>query len=373
MQAPAHNDLAKRLAVYLSTRLANGGSVRIEGLSRIVGGASRETWSFDAVVQGASSAVHGEPRTAGPGRASHTLEVRHGFILRRDPDAGLLESDRGLEYRVLHAFDGSDVPVPRVFWLETGDGPLERPFFIMERIDGCRTDGAFLASRPDDERRRRIAERKFQILGAIHAADPVALGLHDLDPLGLPQPHEAAERQLRHWERILEQQASEPLPIVRLAIAWLREHMPPAAQRIVLCHGDFRSGNFLYDYEAGTIRGVLDWEMAHLGDPLEDLAWTCLVNWRYGGGGPVAGWGDLIGGIAERSTAFATYEKCSGIRVDAAALHWWDVFSQVKAVGIWITGGRSFADGRTNQPFMAMIPRLLNGSQYQALLDLLAW
>ena len=355
MQQHATSDLTQRLATYLCKQMPAARSLRVEGLTRIVGGASRETWSFDAVWQ------------------ENAVERHRGFILRRDPDAGLLESDRALEYRAYRAFANSEVPVPAVYWLEREPEPLGRPFFIMERIDGCRTDGNFLGAQPDDERKLRLAQRKFAILGALHRADPVALGLADIDPLGIPSPENAARRQLDHWERIVDQQAQEPLPIVRLAVAWLRSHLPPPAQRIVVCHGDFRSGNFLYDYEAGEIRGVLDWEMVHLGDPLEDLAWTCLLNWRYGGASPAGGGSDRIGGLVERETAFRLYEAASGVRVDETALRWWDVFSHVKAVGIWITGGRSFADGRTNQPFMALIPRLLNGVQEQALLDLLGW
>src|SRR5581483_11106767 len=292
-------------------------------------------------------------------------ERQQGLILRRDPDAGLLETEREVEYMVYRAFSGSDVPVPRVYWLELSAEPLDRPFFIMERIDGCQTDGYLLAARPDDADRRRIARRKFEILGAIHAANPATLGLLAIDPLGPPKPEECAERQLRHWEAIIDAQELEPQPVARLAMSWLRHHPPPPAQRVVVCHGDYRSGNFLYT--RNEIRGVLDWEMVHLGDPLEDLAWTSLIDWRYA---PAPGQrSELLGGIASREEAYAVYSAASGIAVDDVALRWWEVFSHVKALGIWITGGRSFVDRRTNEPLMARIPRLLNALQEQAILD----
>src|SRR5439155_11733332 len=199
-----------------------------------------------------------------------------------------------------------------------------------------------------------------------------SLGLHDLDPLGVPRPDEAAERQLARWERIVDAQALEPLPVVRLAIAWLHAHPPPPAQRVVVCHGDFRTGNFLFS--ADDVRGVLDWEMVHLGDPLEDLAWTCLKNWQYGAHRrPDGSTEPLIGGIIRREEAYAIYEQASGVRVDPNAMRWWDVFSHVKATAIWITGGRSFIEGRTSDPLMALIPRLLNTVQFEAILDLLGW
>ncbi len=342
---------ADRIAAYLRRRMPAAEDVAVAGLYRIPGGASRETWSFDATWRDASG------------------EHVQGLILRRDPDAGLLETQRDIEYAVYRAFAGSAVPVPRVYWLELDAEPLDRPFFVMERIDGCQTDGSLLAMRPDDAGRRRIARRKFEILGAIHAADPAALDLLGIDPSGPPPPEQCAERQLCHWEAIIDAQQLEPVPVARLAIAWLRHHPPPPAQRVVVCHGDYRSGNFLYAQD--EIRGILDWEMVHLGDPLEDLAWTSLIDWRYGAAPGQRS--ELLGGIAPRDEAYATYSAASGIRVDEAALHWWEVFSHVKAIGIWITGGRSFVDRRTNEPLMARIPRLLNALQENAILDLLGW
>ena len=351
---PASATMTERIAAYVCQRMPEARDLSVGGLHRIPGGASRETWSFDAEWE------------------EHGGRHRQGLILRRDPEAGLLESDRDVEYRVYRAFEGTQIPVPHVFWLESGSEALDRPFFIMERIDGCDTDGNALAARPDDASRQRIARRKFEILGAIHAADPESLGLLDVQPDGPPAPNRCAERELGHWQRIIDAQSSEPLPVIRLAIAWLRNRPPPAAQRVTVCHGDYRSGNFMYGDD--DIRGVLDWEMVHLGDPIEDLAWTFLKNWRFGVRPADAGRTDTpIGGICPREQAIAIYEAASGILVDERALRWWEVFSHVKAVGIWITGGRSFTDGRTNSPLMALIPRLLNSTQYEAILDLIGW
>ncbi len=367
MAAPAADPatMAGRIADFLQARMPDATQIQVSRLYRIPGGASRETWSFDATWQNGHIQQNEQD-------GESTLQKR-GFILRRDPDAGLLDTDRDVEYRVYRAFgglaEGSAVPVPRMYWLETESIALDRPFFIMERIDGCQSDPNLLALRPDDAGRRRIARREFEILGAIHAADPAALGLLDLSSRAAPGKDGCAESELSHWQQIIERQRLEPQPVVQLAIAWLRAHPPPPAQRIVVCHGDFRSGNFLYTDD--EIMGVLDWEMVHLGDPLEDLAWTCMKNWRFPNAPGVAG--KLFGGIAQPEEAFATYERASGIKVDSAALHWWDVFSHVKAVAIWLTGARSFCDGRTASPFMALIPRLLNSTQYGEILNLLGW
>jgi len=355
-ETSAGPDLAARLASYLRSRLPAAGDLRIERLTRIPGGASRETWSFDAVWH------------------EDGTERRQGFILRRDPVAGLLESDRRLEYRAYAAFASTAVPVPRIYWLEEAEGgPLERPFFIMERLDGCQSDGQALAMRPNDENKARIARRFIEILATIHSADPVALGLGDLNSDGFPAPEACALRELRHWTAIIDAQATEPLPVIRLAIGWLRAHLPPPAQKIVVCHGDYRAGNFLYDER--DIRAVLDWEMVHLGDPIEDFAWMCLENWRYGEHyatgqrRPDA----PIGGLLPFDEAQTLYQAASGLRIDPEALRWWTIFAHVKALGIWVTGGRSFRDGRTHDPLMALIPRLLNWLQDTCILELLGW
>jgi len=343
--------MADRIAAYLRLQLPDAREIIVERLYRIPGGASRETWSFDATWTDADGSQ------------------QRGFILRRDPEAGLLQTDRDVEYRVYRAYQETAVPVPRMYWLELDCTSLDRPFFVMERIDGCQTDPAALAARLDDTARRRIARRKFEILGAIHRESPADLGLLQIGPHGPPRPEECALRELAHWEAIIDREQQEPLPVIRLAIGWLRGHLPAPAQRVVVCHGDFRTGNFLY--AADEIRGVLDWEMVHLGDPIEDLAWTCLKNWQYGT--PLASGESLIGGIARRDEAFATYAAASGIAVDEASLRWWELFSHVKAVGIWITGGRSFSERRTHEPLMALIPRLLNATQFDAILDALGW
>ena len=112
--------LQQRIQEYLSAKIG-ADDVAVSNLVRIPGGASRETWSFDARWP------------------ENGMEVERGFVLRRDPDASLLETERDLEFRVMDAVAGHGVPVPKMYWLESDGGLLDRPFFVMERIDGCET------------------------------------------------------------------------------------------------------------------------------------------------------------------------------------------------------------------------------------------
>lgn len=125
-----------------------------------------------------------------------------------------------------------------------------------------------------------------------------------------------------------------PQPIVRAATRRLRRNPPPPAARISVVHGDYRSGNFLHDGN-GKIIAVLDWEMVHLGDPLEDLAWCCDPLWNHFDHSRVAG---TIG----EADAIAIWERESGLKVDPEALKWWKLFSAVKGQAIWTTAAKEF-------------------------------
>ena len=150
----------------------------------------------------------------------------------------------------------------------------------------------------------------------------------------------------------MREQALEPQPTLELALAWLRAHQP-VAQRVTLVHADYRTGNFLVDGD--KITGVLDWEMVHLGDPLEDVAWACLRLWRWAGDG-------RIGGLLPRQEFYRRYENASGLKVDEASIRFWEVLGNVKMAVICLTGARSFSEGRSNDAIHAftacLVPEL---------------
>lgn len=320
--------LQKQIADYLRHKLPEAESISVSDLARIPGGASRETWSFDA------------------GWREEGKDVRQGFIIRRDPDASLLETERDIEFRVMDAVWGTAVPVPKMHWLETDPQWLDRPFVVMERVDGCETNPQTLAIDPRyAEARPRLARRFVEVLAAIHHLDWRSLGL---DFLGVPKsPGDCAPMEIAKWERILDEEAFEPRPVFRVAFSWLRQHLPPPAQKIVLVHADFRAGNFLYN-EAGEIKAFLDWEMVHLGDPMEDVAWACIRPFRWAGN-------ELIGGFMDREEYYRLYEDLTGFKVDHQAIRFWEVLGNMKLALIFLTGGRSFCEGRTRNLFMAMV------------------
>ena len=334
--------LEPRIAAYVAGRLPDATDVAVSDLERISGGASRETYRF-------------------------RLRYREGedardrrLILRRDPPASLIDTDRRIEFEAYRAFTDSKVPVPAMLWLEEGSEALDHPFFIAEELSGLQSAPQLLFAGGYDSVLPKLAERKWTILGEIARADPQALGLGKW--MEAPALDACWRRELDHWEAILDREEAEPYPITRAAIRWLRANPPPPAQKLSVVHGDYRTGNFLFD-SAGEIRGVLDWEMAHLGDPLEDLAWGFNPVWQFSRG--------LAGGLASQADAVAIWERASGLTADPAALDWWVLFNCVKGQGIWVGSARAFLDGGNRDPIIVFSAWWLLNAQERAMLKVM--
>jgi aminoglycoside phosphotransferase (APT) family kinase protein len=319
------------IARYLASRLDGAGGVSVTNLFRIPGGASRETWMFDA-----SWECQGRPETG-------------QFVLRMDPTGSLVESDRETEFAFYSAFADTRVPVPRMRWLELDESHLGSAFFIMDRILNVESSPRRILEPDHQASHALLAEDIYTILAAIQSFD---WRNTDIPRLAEVVSTETSwKRELAYWEDMINRHELHPQPITRAAIRWLRANPPPPARCVSVVHGDYRVGNYLYN--PGGIRGIVDWEMAHLGDPLEDLAWSFMELWQAGRG--------LIGGIVEREKALAIYERATGHAVDRDAFYWWELFSSVKAQGIWLTGASAFQRGTSSEVMLAFTSwRLIN-------------
>jgi aminoglycoside phosphotransferase (APT) family kinase protein len=309
--------LAERLGAYLAR--AWGEPVRVENLARISGGASRETYRFDAVL----------------------ASGRRPLILRRDPPGSLIETDRRSEFLALKSFHGAGVAAPEPLVLELDGAELERPFFIMARVDGGATASPF---QPDAyaPHAAKLGEDFFSTLGRIAAAETASLPIAEV--FETPALDACWRRELDYWSGVIEADELHPQPIVRAAIRRLYRNPPPPAQKISVVHGDYRSGNFLHDGE-GRVLAILDWEMAHLGDPLEDLGWAMDPLWRHNEIHRVAG-------MLPKAEAIAVWERASGLKVDPAAFAWWELFASVKGQAIWTSSAKEYRDGGYMEPIL---------------------
>ena len=317
------DELQTRLARFLA-REAGAATVAIEGLRRVPGGASRETWAFDARFDGAA------PRQ---------------LILRRDPGKTSVGSDRGLEFRVLRAAYAAGVPVPEVLWLGDDAAVLEGRFFVMTRIEGETLARRLLREPTYAEARRVMAAQLGTVLAKIHA---VPIDEPELAALpGARDEHASAAAELGRYEQLYRGLAPEPHPVIEYGFRWLRERLPAPGRR-VLVHGDYRVGNVMFGPEG--LRVVLDWEQAHVGDPMEDLGWMCVRAWRFGSPLPV-------GGIGEREEFFAAYERAGGGAVDPDVVRFWEALGDLKWAVICIAQAKTYLDGGVKSVELASIGR----------------
>ncbi len=250
-------DLESRLAAYLAHRMPEASGIAVDGLARIYGGSSQETFRLHACWS-----EGGEP-------------VERRLILRRDAPAGLVVAERDLEFTVYRALAGQGIPIPGVHFLELDPQWLDRPFFIMDLCPG-KPGNPFSPDDPYDGHGEAIARQFWSILGRLAAIDHRAVGLDGL------RNGQAASRlwslELDRWEAILDAEEAVIEPSIRGALRWLRRNPPPEPAKPAIVHGDYRSGNFLFTPD-GRISAVLDWEMCHIGDPMEDIVWAIDPFW----------------------------------------------------------------------------------------------
>ncbi len=340
----ALDNLARRLEAYLRDRWPWQSNLQVTDIQQIPGGASRETYRVSTTYEGAGA------------------QERRGYILRRDPESSLIDTERALEYRTYAAVHRTQIPVPEPLLLEESPDALERPFSLMAEVPDCQSAAANFAVEPYSRLRTHIGSRKWSILGELASLSPADLGL---DAFMQPTTVDScAQRELDYWAKVIEQDSLHPQPIAMAAIRWLRRNVPPPAQKLSLVHGDFRSGNFLYD-AAGEIKAVLDWEMAHIGDPLEDLAWSLDPLWSW----PEK---SLAGGLLPRREAIDIWKRASGLAVDAAAFRWWQVFASLKGLAIWISSTENFANGESKEPILAVAGWVMTDRQNRILVDRLS-
>lgn len=320
-------DLAAQLAHVLQPAL---GPVEIEGLVRLTGGASRATWSFDAVT--------------GDG-------ARTPLILQRDRGGGGFGPSFRVEDRLLAAAADAGVPVPEVIVDAAGCTPLGDAR-ITRRLDGETLGPRIVRS---DEFAAARAVLPGQLARAAAAIHSIPLeesltaergGVPEVDPI----------RQIRDGLDLL----GVVSPAFELALQWLERTRPSQVRRTVV-HGDFRIGNFLVD-DTGLL-AVLDWELAHLGDPVEDLGWLCVRAWRFGGD-------RVVGGIGDPEELLDAYNRASQQDVSAEHLRWWIVAGTLRWGLICAVQAGRHLSGQVRSVELATVGRRVAENEHD-LLDLL--
>jgi aminoglycoside phosphotransferase (APT) family kinase protein len=321
------DDLRQRLERFIA-RAAQVEGVRVENLRKLPGGASRQIWSLDAIYRAAGD------------------EVRLPLVLRRDPGSSTLNTQRREEFHVQQAAFAEGVLVPRPYWLAEDAAELGAPSYLMQRVDGETLARRLLRDDDYAPARQVMTAQLGEILARIHRVDIVR---HGLEFLPAPAPGESpAPAEVDRYEQIFRGIAPEPHPAFELAFRWLRQHLPPAASRC-LVHGDYRIGNVMFGPEG--VRAILDWELAHVGDPAEDLGWLCVRAWRFGSDDKP------VGGIGTRDELLAAYERAGGEPIVPDRVRFWEVFGNLKWAVICIVQAKTHLDGLVRSVELAAIGR----------------
>jgi len=265
--------------------------------------------------------------------------ARRGYAVRVEPHDGLLAPyDIDGQYRLHRAIlDHSDVPMADLHWLERDPSVLGRPFYVMERLHGIvpvQWRGQDPTVFPSEEARREIGLQFVDIQARIHGVGWEAAGL-DLPGATWRDPVASARAWVDHWAGYYEGSVLVELPLMRYAAAWLRANVA-CSGTLTLCHGDYRIGNFMV--AEGAVNGIFDWELAHVSDPVEDIAYSGLPLFR--------GRNPLLSQLLARDEYFARYEERTGLHVDPDVFHFWTVLGLVKAAASHLRGSRAFEEGR---------------------------
>ncbi len=295
------------------------GANEVTEVARLSGGASRETFRFVA---------DGRP-----------------LILQRQRGGDV--RDMGIEANVLRAAFAASVPVPELVASSTDPSAVGSAFMVLTAVEGETIARKILRDEQFAHARTVLPEHFGRALAQLHAIDPATV------------PGLAAQDQVRMYRQVLDL-SGEPHPAFELAFKWLEDHAPPPCPP-TLVHGDFRLGNVMVGEDG--LRAVLDWELAHVGDPMEDLGWLCVKAWRFGSPLPVAG-------VGTYEQLIAAYEAASGTTVDPEVVRWWEVLGTLKWGIMCIGQANAHVSGVARSHELAAIGRRVCENEHDLFLAL---
>jgi aminoglycoside phosphotransferase (APT) family kinase protein len=258
-------------------------------LSPIEGGASREAWLVEC----------GDDR----------------WVLRRDPPSGESWIPLAVEYAVVERAAAGGVTVPRPVAFADAGGAFGTAGFLMAHVEGTSVAPRILRRDEYATARERMAAQMGTELARIHALDFSGLdGLRGSEGDPALEACDFCEAEL--------DAIGEPLPALEAGLRWLRLNAPEPVAQPVLVHGDFRLGNLIVDEDG--LAAVIDWELCHLGDPVEDLGWPLIRAWRFGNDSA------HVAGLSDLETFLGAYEEAGGVRPSADRLRWWEAMGNAK-------------------------------------------
>ena len=293
--------------------------LKIAGLTKLAGGTVQQNWRVDVEW---------------PGGAARWV-LRTAEALGVEDSLGAAE-----EYEVMRAAHAAGVKLPAPLWGCVDPAVLGQDFFVMDFLDGMvephKLFGASL-----DGHREAIVEQVGEQLGRLQAVVPKPGVL----PFLKPPPQSVALDTIANLRAYLDSHEL-PHPAIEFGLRWL-ERNAPSPEGAVLCHGDFRTGNYMV--KDGQLQGILDWELGHWGDPHEDLGWLCQRFFRFGKVSKEAG------GMADREPLLRGYQRIAGRCVDPEVMAYWDIMANVKWAVVSLQQAARYTSGAVDAFELALV------------------
>ncbi|WP_282608325.1 phosphotransferase family protein [Pelagibius sp. Alg239-R121] len=329
------------MTAFIAQRLGRS-DIRLLSCERLEGGAVQENWRLVVAI--------------GDRDAGQTER----YVLRTDAKTALPDSrPKSEEFNIQSLAWAAGVLVPEPLWICESEAVIGAPFFLTREVAGCARGHAIMALNREKDGNPDLVCQLGQQLAKIHNIKHLPPELVTLrEPLGSP-----AENAVRHWRQQLDDLPGR-WPILEWSLRWCEKHLAAEPDEECLLHGDFRTGNYMVEAEAGgtgRLTGILDWEFASWGDPMSDIGWFCATCWRFDRP-------DLeAGGIGSRKVFYQAYQDASGAKVDPQAVRFWEVLAHIRWAVIAVQQGSRFFEGREDSLDLALTGRR-RPAQIQALL-----
>ena len=330
----SNKELSSQFIAYYS-KFTNK-ELSLLSFERVFGGASRET--FRILVEDETGS-------------------EEKLILRRTQESSLIETSQSTEYLAYSAYQGTSVPVPAMIDINEDEAALGAPFMLMQQLEGV----AASPFTPDaySPHEEELGQQFWSILGEIAKKDIKDDFINQFDN-ATEDP--CWKKELDKWVTVIKEDFISIEPILEAGIRKLYKKPPKEPSKKSLVHGDYRNGNFLFN--ENKITGILDWEMAHIGDPLEDLGWALSPIWSWQDPSKPAY-------LIDRQASLSVWESSSGLAIDKNDLKWWELFACVKGMAIWISAGNEFKTGNNVDPINLFSPWIPGDIHLEIILNIL--
>lgn len=329
------DDISRALALYVRDQTKADGIQVIE-FFRLSGGAIQSNYALTVDCTGGQR----------PGRLD--------LVVRSDAPSTIAASlSREQEFQILNVAWEAGVTVPQPLWLCTDTSVIGNVFCVMTRVSGTAAGHKLVRGGLAPEQAQKLTHQLGIELARLHRVRPPVAQLH---ALRMPHPSPAAAR-IRQYRAALDA-IPEPHPVLEWSLNWLQDNEPSDAD-VVLCHCDFRTGNYMVD--DGHITGILDWEFAAWSDPYEDIGWLCSKSWRFGASHKE------VGGVGDKTDLFAAYSSISGQAVDPSRVSYWEIMGMTRWAIIALQQAQRHLSGEQSSLELALTGRLLPEIEFNIL------